>query len=494
MPVPGERRGARSGRLRGAELACGAGARAALPFLRIPAAAAHALRNPDVAAADLDVAGGDLEAMTNRGSRRAPESCTIVAMTNRPERPSVPYGIRGEAVRGSAIDASMSILARLNRPVISFAMGSPAADAIPRAEIAALAAEALASTDTGSSLDYAPTEGLPALRAALLMRLWRQGVGVDPDGLVVTAGGMQGLDLVCRLFLDPGDLVLAESPSYTSGLATLHNNGARIVQVPMDAGGMDLAAAEAAAESAGGAGGARPRLIYAIPTFQNPSGITYSPERRVALLELARRWGALVIEDDPYGELAYDGVAVPPSLRSLDGGDGGHVIAVHTFAKIVAPGMRVGWVLAPADTARRMVDLRQSMDTCANTLSQRIIAGLIASGGLDRHVAELRALYPRRRDAMLRALEAELGSIPGVSWTRPSGGMFVWLDLPPGVDGADVLRVGLDRGVAVVPGGAFDPERCRSAVRLCFTAQNEASIAEGVRRLASAVREVAATS
>lgn len=407
-------------------------------------------------------------------------------MTFRSDRPRVPYGRRGAAVRGSAIDASMSILARIERPVISFAMGSPAPDAIPSAEIAEIASRALAAGESHGNLDYAPTEGLPALRSALIERLARQGVDVDPDCLVVTAGGMQGIDLVCRLFLDPGDLVLAESPSYASGLATLHNNGARIVQVPMDAGGMDLAAASAAVAAAG----RPPRLIYAIPTFQNPSGITYTAERRAALLELARGWGALVIEDDPYSELAYDGFDAPASLLSLDAGRG-TVIAVHTFAKIVAPGLRVGWVLAPADTARRIVDLRQSMDTCANTLSQRIVAGLIASGGLDRHVAVLRRLYPSRRDAMLRALEAELGGVggvDGVSWTRPSGGMFIWVDLPPAMDGAEVLRRGLEAGVAVVPGAAFDAERCRSAIRLCFTAQDEASIGEGLRRLGAVVR------
>jgi 2-aminoadipate transaminase len=394
----------------------------------------------------------------------------------------VGYSLRGREVWGSAIDASLSILAADPRPIISLAMGSPAADAIPAAEIAEAAARILSGPTASAALDYAPTEGHPRLRRALLARMASAGVAVDPACLLVTAGGMQGLDLVYRLFLEPGDLVLAESPSYASGLATAHNHGAILLQVPMDAGGLDLDAAESAVAAAG----RPPRIIYAIPTFQNPSGVTYDLERRCRLLELARAWGSLVIEDDPYGELRYDGES-QPSLLELDDGRGG-VIQVRTFSKIVAPGLRLGWLVAPGDVVRRMIDLRQSMDTCANGFAQQVVADLLETGALDRHVARLRALYPARRDRMLAALERELGDIPGVAWNHPLGGIFIWLDLPPPLDGSVVLRAGLEHGVAIVPGEAFDPERCRHAVRLCFSAVDDSAIDLGVTRLGATIR------
>jgi 2-aminoadipate transaminase len=400
----------------------------------------------------------------------------------------VGYGVRGLDVRGSAIDASLSVLARLDRPVISFAMGSPATEAIPVRQIADAAAIALAPANGIPALDYAPTEGLPLLRSALLGRLGRSGAPVDPETLLITAGGMQGIDLVARLFLDPGDLVIAESPSYANGLATFHNHRARIVQVPLDRDGLDLTATREAIAAAG----TTPKLIYAIPTFQNPSGLTYSLERRRGLLELARELGALVLEDDPYGELSYEGT-VPPSLLELDAGQG-TVIGVRTFSKIIAPGLRVGWVIAPADTIRRMVDLRQSMDTCANSLGQRIIGRMIETGDLDAHVNRLRSIYPRRRDVMIGAMEESFGAAGDLTWTTPAGGMFVWVTLPEWLDGAEVLRVGLDNGVAVVPGNAFDAVRCRSAIRLCFSAQGEDAIREGVRRLAGTIDIVSRTS
>lgn len=392
------------------------------------------------------------------------------------------YSLRGHDVWGSAIDASLSILAADPRPIISLAMGSPAADAIPLAEIGEAAARILTGPSASAALDYAPTEGHPRLRLALLARMAAAGVPVDPACLLITAGGMQGLDLVYRLFLEPGDLVLAESPSYASGLATAHNHGATLLQVPMDEGGLDLDAAESAVAAAG----RPPRIVYAIPTFQNPSGVTYDLARRRRLLRLARAWGSLVIEDDPYGELRYDGES-QPSLLELDDGRGA-VIQVRTFSKIVAPGLRLGWLVAPGDVVRRMVDLRQSMDTCANGLAQQVVADLLETGALDRHIVRLRALYPARRDRMLRALERELGDIPGVAWNHPMGGIFIWLDLPPTLDGSVVLRTGLDHGVAIVPGDAFDPDRCRNAVRLCFSAVDDAAIDLGVQRLGAAIR------
>jgi 2-aminoadipate transaminase len=397
------------------------------------------------------------------------------------ERAALVYSGRGATVVGSPIDASMSVLAAADRPITSFAMGSPAPDAIPIVDIGDALERVLSSSTAAGALDYSPTEGNPVLRRALLGRLHRQGRDVHPDCLLITAGGMQGLDLVYRLFLEPGDLVLAESPSYANGTATARNHGARLVQVPLDDEGLDIEAARRTIRDLGQA----PKLLYLIPTYQNPSGRSYTVTRRLEILALAREVGALVVEDDPYSELRYEGETYP-SLQELDEDQGG-VIQVRTFSKIVAPGLRVGWLVAPRNVVARMVDLRQTMDTCANSLGQIIVADLIENDRLGAHIERLIALYPARRDAMDRALASAFGGIDGITWTRPSGGMFTWLDLPETIDGDAVLRAGLERGVAVVPGSAFDPERAKHALRLCFSAVAEADIDEGIGRLGATV-------
>lgn len=386
---------------------------------------------------------------------------------------------RGERLIGSAIDASMSILAGIDREIISFAMGSPAPDAIPSDLIKRQAAEILGSRGAAASLDYSPTEGMPGLRRELLARLRQQGMDVAPENLLVTSGGMQGLDLVGKLFLDPGDVAFAELPSYPNGLATLANYQATVVQVPLDSEGMDLAAARTLIDA-----GKTPRLIYVIPTHQNPSGVCYSLNRRRALLEFASELGALVIEDDPYSELHYEGPRVP-SLLELEGGRGG-VVQVRTFSKILAPGLRLGWLIAPQDSVRKMIDARQSMDTCSNSLAQAVVAGIMQGGHLDEHISRLRRLYPARRDAMVTALERHLSGIEGVTWSKPSGGMFLWLALPNHLDASDVQALALEEGVAVVPGAAFGP-KLTNAVRLCFSAVEFDAIETGVQRLARAM-------
>jgi 2-aminoadipate transaminase len=400
------------------------------------------------------------------------------------ERAASVYSGLGAIVVGSPIDASMSVLAAAVRPITSFAMGSPAADAIPSADIAGALERILTSSSAAASLDYSPTEGNPVLRRALLGRLHRQGREIHPDCLLITAGGMQGLDLVYRLFLEPGDIVLAESPSYANGTATARNHGAHLVQLPLDDEGIDIEAARRAIHEVG----RNPKLLYLIPTYQNPSGRSYSINRRHDVLDFAREIGALIVEDDPYSELRYEGETYP-SLQELDE-DHGHVIQVRTFSKIVAPGLRVGWIVAPRHVVARMVDLRQTMDTCANSLAQMIVADLIESGRLEAHIERLVQLYPIRRDAMDAALRATIGGSAGIHWTRPSGGMFTWVDLPDSIDGDTVLRAGLERGVAVVPGSAFDPVRTRHAIRLCFSAVDETGIVEGIGRLGETIEAV----
>jgi 2-aminoadipate transaminase len=396
----------------------------------------------------------------------------------------VPYGSRGRTVTGSPIDASLSIVAAVDGPLVSFAMGSPGGDVVPADEIAALSAELLESGRRQVSLDYTPTEGDPGLRTALTGRLRDDGLSVEPGNLLITAGAMQGLDLVARLFVEHGDLVVVESPSYPNGLATLRNHGARLLPVPVDADGLIPEILEerlAAAQQS-------PRLIYTIPSFQNPSGALASKSRRLELLEIARRFGALILEDDPFSELRY-GEDRLPSLLELDGGQG-WVVQVRTFSKIVAPGLRVGWVVAPSDTIVRMVQAKQSMDTCANSLAQGILRLFIETGGLDTHIRRLRIVYAQRRDMMLRALGRAFGGFPGVSWSRPAGGLFVWLGLPEAASGDMVAATALRRGVSVMPGSAFTLRADEPALRLCFAAAQTMDIDRGVSALSEAFDEV----
>jgi 2-aminoadipate transaminase len=394
------------------------------------------------------------------------------------------FAARAAGITGSVIDSSIALLQRRREPTISFAMGCPAADAIPAALIAGLAAEILRDP-AAESLNYGPTEGEASLRRALIDFLCQAGNTVTDDRLLITAGGTQGLDLVAKLFVDPGDLVIAEQPSYTNGTAIVTGYQGRILRCPMDNAGMQVERLPDLIEAAG----KTPKLAYVIPNSQNPGGTTLSLARRKLLLDLAERYAFLILEDDPYGLLYFD-KPPPESLLSLDRGRG-RVIAVHTFSKILSPGLRVGWVVAPPVVIERMIAAKQGLDTCANPLGQRIIAGFLRDGHMGRHLAELRAAYRLRRDAMLAALAGSFAGLQGTSWTTPDGGFFIWLELPGGLSTDALFPVALEAGVAFIPGSAFvEPGGPGNAMRLCFANSTPAEISEGVRRLRRAVDTV----
>ena len=386
------------------------------------------------------------------------------------------FAQRAGLIDGSVIDASSSLLQRQTHDVVSLAMGAPAADAIPVEAFRAVSEEVLG--DAADALSYGPTEGERSLRSELGHFLAANGDPVDPRRLVVTAGGMQGLDLVCKLFVDPGDLVIAESPTYTNGTGTIRSYEGSVLEVPVDADGMVVEALEELVS----ADGRTPRLVYTIPTFQNPSGTTMSVERRARLLELAEAWDAVVLKDDPYGLLGFDGPP-PPSLRAMSGEDP-RVVGVHTFSKILAPGLRVGWVVASPEIVERMVAAKQAMDTCTNVPGQRLVAGILARGDMDAHLARLRRVYRDKKDAMRAALDEHFGAEEGCAWTDPGGGLFLWLTLPEGVDAQGLFEVALAEGVAFIPGPAFSVSGAYpNALRLCFSYPDEARTREGVARL-----------
>ena len=390
---------------------------------------------------------------------------------------TLPFAARAAGLVGSVIDSSTSLLHKQTHDVVRFAMGSPATEAVPSKILADIAAARLSSAD---AYDYAATEGDPPLHTALLEMLRGTSDETSADRLTITAGGMQGLDLFCKIFVDPGDLVVVESPTYTNGSATALSYGATLMEIPVDDDGLDVDALEERVAAAG----RTPKAIYTIPTFQNPSGVTLSLERRHRLLELARAWGSMVIDDDPYGLLRFEGEPLS-TLRELAAGDP-LVFSVRTFSKIVAPGLRVGWVDTAPELQQLLINAKQAMDTCTNLPAQRLLTGFLTGGHLANHLVVQRAEYKRRKEAMHAALGEHFGDI--ARWTDPEGGFFLWVTLDNGVDTTELFERALAEGVAFIPGSAFSPTgRFTDALRLCFASTPPDRIHEGVTRLRRAV-------
>lgn len=386
---------------------------------------------------------------------------------------------RADGLVGSVIDSSTSLLQKQSHDIVRFAIGSPAAEAVPAALLSQIGQVALGPA-AADAFDYAATEGDPGLREQILEMLAGTGEQTVPERLTVTSGGMQGIDLACKLYVDPGDLVVIESPTYTNGSATVMSYGGEVLEAPVDADGMIV---EGLADQVARAG-RTPKAIYTIPNFQNPSGVTLSLERRHLLLDLARTWGAVVIDDDPYGLLRFEGDELP-SLRELGEGEA-TVFSVRTFSKVLAPGLRVGWVDSTPDVAQLLINAKQAMDTCTNLPAQRLVEGFLAGGHLDEHVVGLRAEYLRRKGAMQGALGEHFGEV--ATWTDPDGGFFLWVTFDDDrVDCQRLFEVGLAEGVAFIPGPAFSPGgNFGNALRLCFASTTPERIDEGVKRLKAA--------
>ncbi len=369
--------------------------------------------------------------------------------------------------------------------VISFAGGLPAPECFPVEELADVSTRVLRESGP-AALQYSTTEGHRPLRERIAARAAdKLGARLDPDTILVTTGSQQGLDLVGKVLLDEGDVVLCESPTYLGAINALRVFSPRFVEVETDDEGMvpdDLRRKLASFPEA--------KLIYVVPDFQNPSGRTWSLPRRRALLELAARHEVPVVEDNPYGELRFDGEAVP-ALKALDASD--LVLLMGTFSKIFCPGLRVGWVAAPRLLHEKLVLVKQGADLHTSTFAQFQLARYLDLHDIDANVARVREVYRSRRDAMLAALAREL---PGeVSWTRPSGGLFVWVTLPVGLDARALLERCLEHDVAFVPNGSFFPNGGHeNTLRLNFSNMPEPRIDEGVRRLAAALRDLVAAS
>jgi 2-aminoadipate transaminase len=386
-------------------------------------------------------------------------------------------------LRGVASSPVREILALTQRPgVISFAGGLPAPELFDAPGLRKAFAAALADDAYGRTLQYSTTEGDPALRRAIAVRMGARGLATDPDDVLVTSGSQQALTLIAAVLIEPGDTVLVEEPSYLAALQCFQMAGARVVPVPCDDDGLDPEAIPALVRRE------RPKLLYTVPTFHNPTGRTLPLERRRALAAAAARVGLWIVEDDPYGELRYRGEPIAP-VASLPGGED-RTIALSTLSKVLVPGLRIGWLRAPAALRRALIVAKQAADLHTSTIDQAAAAHWLAACDLDAHIAGLRAVYAPRRDALVGGLPQTLPE--GSRWTRPDGGMFVWVRLPDGWDADALLRAALEREVAFVPGWPFFPgPPDRATLRLSFTTHTEAEIAEGLARLGAAVGEVA---
>jgi 2-aminoadipate transaminase len=391
------------------------------------------------------------------------------------------FAQRTTVMRSSAMRDLMEITSRPE--VISLAGGFPDTSTFPPESFAAQMTR-IAQESSAKALQYGPTEGFAETKAVIEEVMWAEDMRPDPEDIVVTSGGQQALDLICKTLIDPGDVVIAEGPTYPGAVPVFCSYEADTRQVEMDDDGMRIDLLEellAELEREG----RRPKFIYSVPTFQNPGGVTLGLERRRRLVEIARERELLIVEDNPYGLLRYEGGALP-TLYSLDGGD--YVLYMGTFSKILSPGIRIGWVCAPPPVRAKLVLGKQAADLCTSTLSQFFVHEYFGEGGWLDYVEELRDVYRSRRGAMLRALASYFPR--HASWSRPEGGLFVWANLPDYIDTTDLLAKALRENVAFVPGeAAFVDGRGSGSMRLNFSAQTEEEIVEGIRRIGAVVGE-----
>ena len=360
--------------------------------------------------------------------------------------------------------------------IISFAGGLPSARTFP-VEAFAAACETVLRTDGPAALQYASSEGLPALREWIAGQLpW----DVSPDQVLITTGSQQGLDLVAKVLIDQGSTVLVETPTYLGALQAFTPMEPTIVGVQSDAEGIDV---DDLAKKAPGA-----RFLYVLPNFQNPTGRTMSEARRQALVDTAKATGLPIVEDNPYGDLWFDQPPpLPLTARNPEG-----CIYLGSFSKVLAPGLRLGYVVAPKAIMPKLLQAKQAADLHSPSFNQRMVAEVLKDGFIDRHVPTIRALYKHQCEAMLDAMRQEMAGLD-VQWNSPDGGMFLWVRLPAGMSAIDLLPKAVDKGVAFVPGAAFyaaDPDP--RTLRLSFVTASEEQIRVGIQALAAAIREALA--
>lgn len=385
-----------------------------------------------------------------------------------------------QALKPSAI---REIFKALTDPtIISLAAGNPSPESFPVEDLARISSEIFSDSST-AALQYSVTEGYPPLREDVKARLAsRFGIGRDFDMTIITSGGQQGIELLCKTMCDEGDTVIVEEPSFIGALNAFRSNGAKLVGIPMEDDGIDIGKLEDAMKN-----NQRAKILYLIPTFQNPSGTCMSLEKRKIVYDLAKKYNIIILEDNPYGELRFAGEEIP-TIKSFD--EDGYVVYSGSYSKVLSAGMRIGFICGPEAIVQKMVVAKQVEDVHTNIFFQMLCHRYIAECDMDKHVADIRKLYKHKCDLMLSELDKKMPKC--VRYTRPEGGLFLWCTLPDNISQPDFVKAAMAKKVAVVPGQTFnsDPNSPSQSFRLNYSTPSDEQIVEGIDRLAETVNSM----
>jgi len=395
------------------------------------------------------------------------------------------FALRTDGIKSSAIRELLKLTALPD--VISFAGGLPAPDLFP-IERFREASEVVLTEMGDRALQYGTTEGYQPLREMIANNAAKYGIIISADNVLITTGSQQALDLLGRIFINRGDRILVESPTYLGALQAWNAYGVKYVTIPFDEDGMQTDLLESRLRTG-------LKFIYVLPNFQNPTGVTLSRERRVKLVEMANAYGVPIVEDDPYGQLRYEGEHIPPvvvlddEIRAKEVPVySGNVIYTSTFSKILAPGLRLAWVVAPPDVIKKLVQAKQGCDLNTSTFNQYLAYEVANGPWMKTHIQTIRETYKERRDVMLKALEEYMPE--GVNWTRPKGGLFLWATLPEDMDSSAIFPSAVEQKVAFVPGTSFHPlGGGKNTMRLNFSCMKPELINEGIKRLANVIKD-----
>ena len=385
------------------------------------------------------------------------------------------FAARMDRASGSVVREILKLTQQ--KDIISFGGGMPSADSFPAEELR-LAAEKAFLEDSNLTLQYGVSEGYLPLRKYIVNWMQQKGMDITVDNVLILSGSQQGLDLMSKAFLNADDQVVVESPSYLSAFQIFNLYQAQFLMVPSDLSGMEVDKLEAMLEEN------KPKLLYVIPTFQNPTGITMTLERRKKLLEIAAKHNVIIIEDDPYGWLRYEGEELP-TLKALDKND--QVVYLGSFSKIVSPGLRVGFAIGDPAILGKMVIGKQTTDVHTNNLAQRMIHSFCTDSSLEGHIEKIGVMYKEKRDLMLSAMDKYFPT--ELTWTRPEGGLFIWATLPEGLNSKELLEKAIQAKVAIIPGEPFFADgSVKNTFRLNFSNADKALIEVGIEKLGKTIK------
>jgi len=389
------------------------------------------------------------------------------------------FSKRAQGMKASEIRELLKITQ--NKEIISFAGGLPSPEAFPIEDVKNICNKVL-DEDGASALQYCATEGVTKLREVIAQRMNNQGMDVTYKNILITTGAQQGLDLIGKTFLNTGDIVIVGAPTYLGGTNAFNSYRAKMESIPLDNEGMNPDLLEKKLNKLN-LHGSNPKLLYIIPSFQNPSGVTLTQSRRERIVDIAHEYDVLIIEDNPYSKLRYDGEE-NSTIYSMD--EENSTIYLGTFSKVLSPGLRIAWTVAPQQLMNKLIITKQASDLCSNTFGQYVAYEYLAQGLIDIHIEKIKNLYRKKRDTMLAALDKYFPQ--GATWTKPEGGMFIWVTLPEYIDTGHMIERAIENKVAYVIGAAFHADRSgKNCMRLNYTYASLDKIDEGIRKLAMTI-------